>query len=299
MADEIASFSLSYDGGLAEGHELDFYDISQALIGFERSLALTTHLVLNVVIFTQAPYLQGARITARPPNEGSWEIFAAVYLLGKAIYKIGTTPRDTPAGHLVSSIYDYVVSHTVGVHVDYSKTLGAQIEEADNSQQKRIPQYKMDSLAEKCEGAIAQIHRPIVKTKTAKYAKLIAHTSAGVKQIGPTLDQGTYDYIAHTIPSEKPSQIVGRVSSYNRNSFKGRIFDLAEGRPIPFELSSDSRDTESTGAIAESLRLNVISQGRLGDLACEAIRLTSRTGLLKRYIITQVWHQADDSDSDF
>jgi hypothetical protein len=66
--------TLSFNGGAADKNEINFYDVSQALIGFERSLALTTHLVLNGEIITQAPALKGAEILAIPPTEGSWKL---------------------------------------------------------------------------------------------------------------------------------------------------------------------------------------------------------------------------------
>ena len=93
---EAVKFTLAYLGQDADRHEIDFYDLAQALIGFERSLALTTHLVLTGEIITQAPYLTGAKIVARPPQSGSWEFVALIYLIGRGVFKLGTAPRDTP-----------------------------------------------------------------------------------------------------------------------------------------------------------------------------------------------------------
>lgn len=52
------NFDLSFGGGITDRHQIDFYDVSQALIGFQRSLALTTHLVVNGEIITQSPSLK-------------------------------------------------------------------------------------------------------------------------------------------------------------------------------------------------------------------------------------------------
>ena len=71
-------FSLSYEGGLADDGMVDLYDIGQALIGFQRSLAITTHLVLNDEVITQAPALKGAKIFTHPSEEGSWRIVATI-----------------------------------------------------------------------------------------------------------------------------------------------------------------------------------------------------------------------------
>ena len=289
MAGAILRVSLSYSGGIADENELDFYDVAQALIGFERSLALTTHLILNGEIITQAPFLDGARIAARPPIEGSWEFVALVYLAGRGAYKLGTTPRDTPIGHLISSAYDYVVSHVVGVHVDYEKVLGAQLQERDASRRvDQIPTItKLDALAEKCETAVSQIHRPIVKTRSASRAMLTASVDEISQQIGPIFDDQTFDYIAYTKDDESV-EIVGRVTSYNMNTFKGRVFVLGVGRPVPFELMEQCRDTASVGLVADSLSRNVQSRGASGDIHCRAVPQLSRTNVLKKYLIFQV-----------
>ena len=112
------SFTLSYEGKSADRHEIDLYDVAQALMGFQRSIALTTHLVLNDKIITKAPYLKGAKIYALPPEEGSWSIKAGVLIAGisTAGYQLGTAPKDTPLGHLVHSAYDYVISESLGFH---------------------------------------------------------------------------------------------------------------------------------------------------------------------------------------
>ena len=61
-------FTFSFTGNESDKHVIDFYDVSQALIGFQRSIALTTHLVLNDEIITQSPFLKGAKIYAFPPE---------------------------------------------------------------------------------------------------------------------------------------------------------------------------------------------------------------------------------------
>jgi hypothetical protein len=125
----VLNVTLSFSGRDAARHEIDLYDVGQALVGFQRSLALTTHLILNDKIITQAPSLEGAQILALPAEEGSWKITAAVVV---ALYTAGTAPRDTPLGHLISSAYDYVISETLGFHVDYSKTIGQSYKELRN-----------------------------------------------------------------------------------------------------------------------------------------------------------------------
>ena len=123
----FARFMLSYGGSEADHHEIDFYDVAEALMGFQRSLAITTHLILNGKVITQAPALKSAIIRVSPPRAGSWEIVASLSLAAGAVYKLGTTPKDTVLGHLVYSAYDYVVKSLLGVHVDIDKSLGVKV----------------------------------------------------------------------------------------------------------------------------------------------------------------------------
>jgi hypothetical protein len=89
--------TLRFRGQTSDQHAIDLYDVSQALIGFERSLALTTHLILNDEIITQAPALKGAKIFARPPNAGSWELTAAIVVAAAgALYKLGQPQKIRP-----------------------------------------------------------------------------------------------------------------------------------------------------------------------------------------------------------
>lgn len=71
----ILNITLTYTGRAANRNEIDLYDVGQALVGFQRSLALTTHLVLNDEIITQAPALKGAQIIALPAEEGNSRIY--------------------------------------------------------------------------------------------------------------------------------------------------------------------------------------------------------------------------------
>lgn len=54
----MTDIKLKFEGNLSDNHVLDFYDAARAMMGFQRSLALTTHLVVNGEIITQAPSLK-------------------------------------------------------------------------------------------------------------------------------------------------------------------------------------------------------------------------------------------------
>jgi hypothetical protein len=291
MATESIEFAISFMGGMADNRQLNLYDAAQALVGFQRSLALTTHLLLNDEVITQAPSLKGADIISTVPTAGSWKLPASVVVLATTIYTAGMAPRDSPVGNLVSSAYDYVVSESLGFHVDYSKTLGQQYEEL-HRRKIDLPELspaRFDSVIEKCEVAIRDMHRPIAWSGTANQARVTVGRGSKEKPIGPLLNMQTYEYIRTTKESPDIWTFRGRISSYNINTFKGRVFISGEGRPIPFELAVDARVPNIIGLVTESLALNAQSRkGHAGDLQFRAFRRVSHSGRLKGLLVVEV-----------
>jgi hypothetical protein len=285
-------FSLSFSGSSADKGIVDLYDISQAILGFQRSLALTTHLVLNGEIITQTPSLKGARILATLPEHGSWKIPAIVLVGGAALYNLGTAPKDTPIGHMVYSLYDYVVSESLGVHVDYDKTLGELYEEVQkkNPEIEPVTESQADSLIEKCSSAIREMHRPIYKTETANTAQILVNFGGRSIPTRSSLSIETYEFINETKESASLEKIEGRVSSYNSNTYKGRIFVPALGRPVAFELNPKSRDSKTIQSITASLHFNAIKQYSTqgAQLTMQVFRRTSKTGHLKSFLVAAV-----------
>jgi len=286
-------FTLSYKGGISEQHEIDLYDIAQALIGFQRSIALTTHLVLNNEIITQAPSLKGAEIRALPAKSGSWEITAGVIItISAGIYKLGTTKNDSPIGHIIYSVYDWLISETLGVHVDYSKSLKQLYEEAKEQsyELKTVKEHQLDSLMEKCNTAIREIHRPIYKTGSAQQASIISNVNGRLIPLTTSLSKNTYEYMNEGFTEEMPELIKGRVSSYNSNTFKGRIYVIEEGRPVAFELSENTRPNRTIRIIVRSLSENALKnyddEGSL--VYCRVLKNKSKAGHLKSYTIIEV-----------
>ncbi len=289
MAVEIR-FALAFAGADADEHFLDFYDAADALTGFQRSLALTTHLVLQGEIITKATALKGARMMIKSPEAGSWKVITVVGLLASGAHQLGTAPRDTVLGHLVASTYDYVINETLGFHVDFDSTLGKQYDELNqrNRIAPKITQSQVDSLIEKCESSIKEMHRPIADSKTATEATVRSIIRRNSTTLA-TLDSESYDYVSVTNAIEHPFEVSGRVSSYNINTYAGRMFIDNEQRPIPFELSEGCRDLRSIELITSSLRNN--ARNRMADdgrLTITILRFESSTGRLKRVLILAV-----------
>jgi hypothetical protein len=291
----MINFTLSFEGNDSDNHEIDFYDVAQAMIGFQRSLAITTHLIINGEVITQSPSLKNARILAKPPEEGSWKIIATVAAIGTGAYHLTTTPKDTPLGHLVYSAYDYVISETMGFHVDYNQSLGQQYEKLKNDKKNQLPiieQSQLDSVIEKCQYAVQEMHRPIVKSETASKASIIVKIGREEHLFKHPLDYETYSYIAHTEQTKDIEEIIGRISSYNINTFKGRIFVPEIKRPAPFILADSARSPACIEKITQSLTMNArdrFGKGHnSGDITCMAFRNISRTGRLKGFYIVEI-----------
>jgi hypothetical protein len=284
---------LSYIGAEADEHELDFYDASVALIGFQRSLAITTHLILNGEVITQAPALKGARILALPPEEGSWKIKAAVFFsaAATAVFQLGTAPKDTPIGNLVRSAYDFVISESLGFHVDYQKTLGEQYDEIHRhgSLIQKVQKSQLESVIEKTHVAVRDMHRPMVFSETATKATLKSRLGREQHPLAPPLTRITYEYMNVGVPVLGPNSFVGWVSSYNMNTFKGRIYLEASARPIPFELQYAARTPKNINAIAKSLTENIKSRkSELGKITFSAVAIESKTGRLTLLLIEDI-----------
>ena len=290
MGEDVLNLSISFSGGLADEHRVDLYDISQALVGFQRSIALTTHLVLNDEIITQSPSLKGAEILALPPIDGSWKMNTIVVLTG--LYSLGTLQNNSPLGHLIFSLYDYVVSESLGVHVDLNKSLGAAYEEGKNKRLElpAIKQHQADSLIEKCSTAIHEIHRPIYKTRTANRADVSGRIGSRNLPLQAAFTLETWAYIHETRTSDEPQQFIGRVSSYNSNTYKGRVYVEEIGHPVSFELSRDARDEKVVELVTTSLQTNALRRfaDAEGLVFFLAFLRTSRTGRLKGLLITSL-----------
>lgn len=290
MRSDLLQFTLSFTGELADEHRIDLYDVSQAIIGFQRSIALTTHLVLNQKIITQAPALKGAEILAFPPTDGSWKINSVVVLT--ALYGLGTLENNSPLGHLVYSLYDYVVSESLGVHVDLNKSLSQLYEEAQKNKVKLplIKQHQADSLIEKCNTAMHEIHRPIYMTGTAGKAEITATINRERLPLETSFSLQTWEYIHETRTSDEEEEFVGRVSSYNSNTYKGRIYVEKFGRPVSFELSKNSRGQKIVELVTSSLQSNALRAYKEdeGRVYFKGYQRTSRSGQLKSLLITDL-----------
>ena len=202
-----------------------------------------------------------------------------------------TAPKDTPLGHLVASAYDYVVSESLGFHIDFDKTLGIQYEAL--RQQKRkieiLEQHRFDSVIDKCDKAIIDMHRPIVKSETAATAKIVSSIDGIRRPLRHPLSERTFDYMVQTDTSAQRENFTGAVSSYNINTYKGRIFVGDFGRPIPFELQAHARKPDNVSKIVHSLLTNATRRDKAAaQIVFSAYRNSSKSGQLKNFLIDEI-----------
>ena len=285
-----SEITLSYEGQSAEQHQIDFYDASRALIGFQRSLALTTHLVLNDEIITQSPSLMGASILIRAPQEGSWQATALVVIA--AAWSAGTVSKDSPIGNLISSVYDYIINAMLGFHVDYSKTLGLQYEKCRKAHPhiKILKEPRLDSLAEKCTSAFVDMHRPVIFSKTASTGTVLDSGNGG-QQLGPDLDDATYDFINYNIRDDRQSIYCGSIAAYSSNAFSGRMYMPSERRLISFSLTENARTSSEIAIITRSLAINAQqneSHTERSKVYFSGYKITSKNGRLKKIVVIDV-----------
>ncbi len=202
-----------------------------------------------------------------------------------AVYKLGTLKSDSPIGHLVASAYDYVIAETLGFRVDYDKTLGRQVEELKSqgiTAPEGVSPVRLDSVTEKCQNAIKDMHRPIVASGSALSGDLSADVNGRAMMLGPTLNAETIDYVSFETVSNEVERFEGRITSYNINTFKGRIYIPSMGRPIPFILSERARNDRAAIHIGESLAASArIPPRRANDILLTGFRVSSRSGQLK------------------
>lgn len=293
-------FTLKYQGRLASAsNSVQLYDIAQALVGFERTISLTTHLLLNGEVLTQSPSAKGFQLYSVPFEQGSFASKAILTLGGGALTVItaaGVAPPNTAFGWLAKSAVEYVVEETLGFEPNFEESLGKQIEkyrarETNTKISKDLTIGRFDSLIEKIEPGIKSIHRPIVKSGSAETAQIDYRIGSDGGILDGYFSPETFDYVDRTITSEDFDEYCGNISSYNTNTFRGRMYVPSQKRTIPFELSHEMRSLTIINLITNSLRSN--GQRRAAslfsndtDLCFEALRNESVNKRLKSLYVT-------------
>lgn len=292
---------LSYEGSFADSHLLDFYDFVRAIQGFERSLALTTHLVLNREVITQVTALKGAQILCSPPQAGSFKFPGWIVAASAATFALGSLKNDNPLGHIIYSTYEYVVFEATGQKVDYEESLRETYEKAKKQGSTGLimpRKSQLDSLIEKVEPSISDMHRPVMGSKTADSVRIYDSRTLKSKSGSPiVLDASTHEGLRYRKRGSALEKHAGCVSSFNMNTFNGRIVTSPETRPIPFYITPAGRNPKYIKRIVNSFSNN-ISQPYSEEsfVKITAFVDRTRTGRIAKFNIVRVTETEDFFD---
>jgi hypothetical protein len=283
---------LTYEGAETEQNLISLYDLSRSLLGFERSLALTTHFVLHNEVITQVTSLRGARILCATPKPGSYKIPAYIVALGTAVNSLGTLEANNPIGHVVFSVYSMVIQEAMGQKVDYDKSLHEIYEKGikEGTDGFLMPKKsQIESLVEKVEPAVLDMHRPMVSSGTAEHLS-ISDIETTKNRTNPLIfDRASYDSLRFKKRADDIITIVGKVSSFNMNTFNGRLYSSADQRPISFFLSHAARTDQGVQLVGQSLANNIKNPSSDDAfLQFDVIQTHSRTGRATRFLVIKV-----------
>lgn len=291
-------FELRFQGRWASSNQIEFYDVAQALVGFERVISLTNHLLLNGDVITQSPSATGFRLVALPAEEGSWKWTIGLALgFGQLVHTFGTAPPDTAFGWLSKAAVEYVIQESLGFTPNFDETLAPQIERYRRQSPKQridgnLSIDRFDSLIEKTESGLKSVHRPIMFSQSAEVANFSWRSGSTEKPIEAYASKDTFDYVDRIITSEDFSDYTGDISSYNSNTYKGRMYVPKLERTVPFELSEDCRTTSNIRTITQSLSDNAVTRTRgsapATHITFQALRNETPSGRLKSIYIVSV-----------
>lgn len=286
--EKIIEFEVSYNGSTSDNHQIDLYDVSRAMMGFHRSFAITSQMMLHNELIHKSTSLKNAHIYTFPQEEGSWQMKFALFA---ALTSPFTLPNNTVIGHLGYSLYDYVISESLGVHVDFNKTIGKIYEE--NTSLPRVEQHQLDDVVHKCTGSIIDMHRPISHSSTANNTIIRAIQNEKKIPLSTELTLDTYNYIEEEILSENEFTVTGTVSGISASTFSGRIEVSGIDRPVPFVLDKSVKNDSSFVNLLESLRAKLNGSNSI-KVTMDVQPIQNRTGRLKKYLVKKLWKNSLD-----
>ncbi|PLY07026.1 MAG: hypothetical protein C0625_07475 [Arcobacter sp.] len=288
---DLLTFEVSYNGSLTENHRIDLYDVSRSIMGFHRSLAITTHLLLNEKIITKSTSLKNAHIYALPHEEGSWKM-KIVIALGSTIGAGLLAPQNSALGHMVFSAYDYVISESLGVHVDYNKSLGKLYEENKIKNIPIIHQHQLDMVIDKCNNSIIDMHRPIYKSESADKTIIKGFLNDKEMKFSSELSIDSFTYLNEEVVLENVVSITGIITSFSATNYSGRI-ELPEiDRPIPFRLDREVKTDKNFEKLIESLKNKVLKKGTPTNITMDVQIVQTKKKKIKTYIVKKIWENS-------
>jgi len=173
--------------------------------------------------------------------------------------------------------------------------LQQQFKEHNEKTGSNLDQSRIDSVVEKCENAVIDIHRPIIKSESAIEAKIrCKYKGEKLKKI-PKLTSETYEYISETIKSDLRKTYQAKTTSYNINTYRGRVYvpDLGN-RTIPFVISDNSRNRKLIRKLTNSLNIGATDRETEDSfIYINCSKNISSTGRVKSLVIFDVFTSAE------
>lgn len=288
---DILTLEISYEGFSSDIHRIDLYDVSRAMMGIHRSLAITTHLILNKSIISKCTSLKNAEIISLPPEKGSWKMKIAI-VLGSATTAAMVAPQNSFLGHIVYSAYDYVLSESIGINVDYEKSLG-KLSLENKDKKIYIPeQHILDIVVDKCHNSLIDIHRPIYESKTAKIGQIKAFIGNKEIKFNSHFNQETFEYLTEEIHKDELFSITGRIVGFSATNHSGRISVDGVDRHIPFKLDYEVKTNENFEKIIESLKNSTLKNSTPINVTFDVKVIQTKKGKIKKYIVKKVWRNS-------
>lgn len=250
-----------YQHADADGGLLDLYDGAKSLEGIARSLAITTHALLNGEVRTRADSATGAELYIRAPQRGSF-IYEAIIYTG---------------GVVTSGIFYDFLKHT------FNEAVGNLLDEPQSrTLQKRI-EPTIGELPAVLESALIDVHRPLIRSPQM--------TLKVTKPRGEVLANFNESTAQALQPREinLPDPIIGHITRYNTISRWGRLFDYSEHRVISFLLSPDLTERQRSLVTWSLHQANTNADGRLYMKGTAIVSPMQQK--IKRYLVTHVSEQ--------
>lgn len=269
MADSIElDINIRFLGGDASLSRLDMYDGSAALFGFAKTFLISSHFLVNERVIFQAPAAKGVRCYLRTSHPGSWEQVVQIvvdnqeFLLGVGAATAKDILKDFTKLVLAQGIGRPARAITRHVR-DLLARKGSDVE----------------ALKEATEGSLRDAHRTVgMDGRTS--IRLISN-----RERIATFDEGTKRYVTDVIAESGTHDVMGNISSYNVNSRRGRIYDVALGRTVPFVLDNL---VPRRARIATTWSLDRRNKGLDGDVIATVSREMTIHNEVRRYIVRDV-----------
>jgi hypothetical protein len=235
-----SEFSLRFDGGLASGGELDFYDAAVSQEGFARLLLIAGHFAATGKIIHKAPYSE-ADVRIRAIERGSFLLTATVV--------IGTAAISGGAGAVVA----HLLNRALPKHDTQMADLYREQRETNRLLRKQMglePKGWAEILEEekllKDVDEEVQTIRGITASALAKTFRPLGRSAKTcVVGAGPAQDpiRIVDEYMANRIVADELDKefisTTGVVNNYSQSTQTGFMWDDTCNRRIPYEHDGD------------------------------------------------------------